>query len=558
MPIGLRPVSDARGRSFADPRIQAAWSALDCGFAQIADVFEECAGEALAAFTPAQLAAWIEGARLLGKLGRGAEPMLVFLQEWPATIAALKDDAGAGDPLPPVLDLIRALQKSPNGAAIAPFLQTLAPVARRLQSVESLRRYLEIVLNLMQRTSSSIHGRHITFPSPGLPSFCRQAPFLLGLLSLGGLRHWVDYGIRNYLTHPERQAEYFDLKSADSRAVLQRERHGTLFLDAERRLELYLRALWQAGEPLVPYSTADFSGTGKGPAMPYFDADGMRVPDVLDDFVNESEKTGSTGGNIISGLDRYRAMLAHMVGHRRWSRPQIADNWSPFQRLAVETFEDCRIEVLLAREYPGLAGLFRALHPRPQEGACDPATTSCLRHRLAMLSRALIDPGHPYADPDLRDFEQRFRTALESGESSSREMATLALAYVTKTRRQSDQYAAIHFADTVVDYRDDNRHLWQFIESGDEEAAFDDPRRVEPGDEVVGLPPRRYPEWDYLSQTYRPDWASVYEALHPSGDPAAIDRLLDKHAALAKQLKRLLDLLKPQDRVRLRYQEVGG
>src|SRR5690348_661097 len=36
------------------------------------------------------------------------------------------------------------------------------------------------------------------------------------------------------------------------------------------------------------------------------------------------------------------------------------------------------------------------------------------------------------------------------------------------------------------------------------------------------------------------------------------DDLLQKHAALAKRLKRLLDLLKPQERVRIRYQEEGS
>jgi nitric oxide reductase activation protein len=46
--------------------------------------------------------------------------------------------------------------------------------------------------------------------------------------------------------------------------------------------------------------------------------------------------------------------------------------------------------------------------------------------------------------------------------------------------------------------------------------------------------------------------------LHPSGNPADIDRLLEKHSALAKRLKRLLDLLKPQDKVRIRYQEEGS
>ena len=138
-------------------------------------------------------------------------------------------------------------------------------------------------------------------------------------------------------------------------------------------------------------------------------------------------------------------------------------------------------------------------------------------------------------------------------------MAELALLYVAKTRRQSDQLARVHFDDTVIDYRDDNRHLWQYIEDSDDEDFFDDPaKQNKKPAEAQALPPRHYPEWDYQSQTYRPDWVSLYEALHPSGNPAVIDRLLAKHAALAKQLKRLLDLLKPQDKVRIRYQEEGS
>ena len=112
-------------------------------------------------------------------------------------------------------------------------------------------------------------------------------------------------------------------------------------------------------------------------------------------------------GVRVSGLDRYRAVLAHMAGHRRWSSSIIADNYSPFQRMAVEFFEDCRIETLLVREYPGLRRIFLALHPFPGEADCDPETTSCLRHRLAMLSRALLDPQHSYANPQLLEFTAR-------------------------------------------------------------------------------------------------------------------------------------------------------
>jgi hypothetical protein len=280
--------------------------------------------------------------------------------------------------------------------------------------------------------------------------------------------------------------------------------------------------------------------------IPYYDKLGLRVPDALDD------------AHGISGIDRYRAVLAHMIGHRRWSTPQIADNWSPFQRMAVEFFEDARIDLLLMREYPGLARIFLALHPQPVEGACDAQTTSTLRFRLAMISRAVIDPQHGYQDAVLNDTVARIHALLADGPAHTGAMAEAALAWVARTRRQSDQFANIHFADTVVDYRDDNRQLWRFIEEGDEEEAFDEPQQQQRTEEAAGLPPRHYPEWDYLSQTYRPDWVSLYEALHPAGNAVRIDRLLARHAALAKRLKRLFDLLKPQDKTRIRYQEEGA
>ena len=523
---------------YQHPLMRAYWAQIDTRFPQVEAVFEDVMAEALAVLTRKGIDTYLEAARIIGKLGRGVEPMLAFLEEWPSTAKAVGESA-----LPTVMALVQRMQKSPNGSAITFFLQTLAPVARRLHSQEQMQRYLDVTLDFMERTTGSIHGHHSTFPSPGLPDFFAQAPNLLNQLTLAGLKNWVEYGIRNYRTHPERQKDYFALQSADSRAVLQRERHGTLFMDIERKLDLYLRGLWDDAEQLVPYSTA-FDELRK--PIPYYDKLGMRVPDVYDD----------AGG--ICGLDRYRATLAHMVGHRRWSEPQVADNWSPFQRMAVECFEDCRIETLLIREYPGLRRLFLALHPRPKEDACDPETTSCLRHRMTMLSRALLDPDHGYVDADLDDFVARFHVVMQQGESSTHEIAALALTYVAKTRRQSDQFAKVYFDGTVVDYRDDNRQLWKFIEEGDEEEAFDVERTIERSEEILGLPPRHYPEWDYNSQTYRPDWASVYEARHASGNPADIDRLLAKHSALAKQLKKMLDLLKPQDKVRIRYQEEGS
>ena len=514
------------------------WDSLSCGFPRVAEVFPDCMRAALVTLSAGGVATYIEHASFLGKMGRGAEPILIFLEEWPEIAKSVGEQA-----LPDIMAFIHRMWKSPNGKAIVPFLQSLPVAARRFHSFEQLHDYLDIALDLMERTTGSVHGIHQTFPSPGLPEMFKKISVLLAKLSLVGLKNWVDYGVRYYDDHPDRQIDYFSLQLADSQAVLQRERHGTLMTDNERKLSMYLRGLWQDEDMLIPYSGA-FDELRK--VIPYYDKQGIRLPDVYDD------------SNGITGLERYRATLAHMVGHRRWTIAIIADNMSPFQRMAAEFFEDSRVEYLAMSEYPGLRRIFMALHPIPDENACDPEKESGVRHRLTMMSRAILDPQHPYKNPNVIEFAKRFHEMMQQGESSTQEIADLAIAFVTRTRRQSDQLAKTYFKDTVVDYRDDNRQMWKFIEEGDEEEAFDEPRKIEPGEEIKGLPPRHYHEWDYNTHNYRPDWVSVYEGLHPSGKASDIDRLLEKHAALAKRLKKMLDLLKPQNKVRIRYQEEGS
>jgi len=511
---------------------------LRCGFKDLDEVFADCMSEALARLSEQGVKDYLEGASLVCMIGRGFEPVLVYLEEMPEVAAKLGEAT-----LSLVAQTVWKMSRSPNGKAIPPFVQTIGEAARRLGSEESLRRYIDLMLDMMERTTGSIHGFHTTIPSPGLPEMLAQMPLLLSQLSLVGLKKWVDYGVLHYNNHPERQQDYFSLQSADSRAVMQRERYGTLFMDNERKLDLYLQALWRERPHLVPYSEA-FDQLRK--PQPYFDDLGVRVPDVLND------KCG------VSGIDRYRAVLAHMAAHKRWSSRVIADNYSPFQRVAVEHFEDCRVDWLAMREYPGLRRLFLALHPRPDEGACKPEEESCIRHRLTMASYAMLEPNHGYANLFVNEFADKFHALMAAGDSSTQEMAALALSFVARTRLQSDQLPKVHFKDTEVHYRDDNRHLWQFIEDSDDEEQFDKEKRTQQEAETQGLPPRHYPEWDYASQTYRPDWVSLYESLHASGNPADIDRLLAKNAVIAKRLKQLLDMLKPQHYVRVRYQEEGS
>ncbi|MCP3866941.1 MAG: VWA domain-containing protein [Gammaproteobacteria bacterium] len=482
---------------------------------------------------------YLDGASLICMIGRGAEPVLTYLEEMPQVARQLGEES-----LSLISQTVWKLSRSPNGRAIPPFLQTIAEAARRLGSPEMLTYYCELVLDFMERTSSSIHGNQAaTIPSPSLVDLLERIPGLLNELSIQGLHNWLEYGLQHYLNHPERQRDYFSLQSPDSRAILQRERHGTLYMDHERKLDLYMRALWNRDELFVPYTSA-YDQLRK--PLPYFDDRGIRVPDVYDDL------------SQVRGIDRYRALLAHIAAHKRWTTVIVADNYSPFQRIAIEVFEDSRVEYLARLEYPGLESLWLRLHPAPGENDCDPEKESCIRHRLAMLSYAVLNPKHGYSNPDLLEFVSRFYQLMQQEIHSTGDAAALAISYIARTRRQADLSSSIYFTDTEVDYRDDNRHMWRFIEEGDEEEQFDEERRPEKTEESGRLPPRLYPEWDYKSRLYRPDWVSLYESLHPSGEVALINRLLDKHQALAKHLRRILDLLKPQQYVRIRYQEEGS
>jgi fructose-specific component phosphotransferase system IIB-like protein len=515
------------------------WQRLGCNFAQVERVFDDCLQRAKAELTTDGILAYLENARFLGKMGRGPEPLLVYLEEAPVVASLLGEEM-----LVELREFAHYMSTHTNFKAMVPFLQSSAAVAELLPSAELFRRYIEIVRDMMDRTTGSVHGHHTTFPSPGLEELLKQAPRILSLVPLEGLKNWVDYGVRYYNDHPERQIDYFSLQSPDAVAVLQRERHGTLFIDHERKLELYMRGLWQDHDQLVPYSLA-FHELRK--PMPYYDDMGIRLPDVYDDL------------DGIKGIDRYRATLAHMAAHRRWSSKMVVDNWSPFQRLGVEIFEDCRVDWLAMQRYPGLKPLFLALHPIPDESLLNDPDASLIRIKLAMVSRAILDPDYRFDNADIGEFADRFHAAMAEGESSSPDMASLGLAFIARIRQQQDLSPNVYFQDTEVDYRDDNRHLWIYIENGDEDEMFEhlDKRKKEE-EELHALPPRHYDEWDYTNQSYRPDWVSVYEMKHPGGSAGKVERLLEKHAGLAKRMKRVLDMIKPQEKVRIRYQEEGS
>ena len=59
--------ADARQRVMQHPQVQAWWRAMDCGFHQVADVFEECLSEALTFFSQQEMDDYVAAARILCK-----------------------------------------------------------------------------------------------------------------------------------------------------------------------------------------------------------------------------------------------------------------------------------------------------------------------------------------------------------------------------------------------------------------------------------------------------------------------------------------------------------
>ncbi|WP_251971009.1 hypothetical protein [Sphaerotilus microaerophilus] len=508
-------------------------------FAEVDAIFDACVAQARERLDADTVDAWLDLAFWLGRLGRGAEPQRQWLLHGAALLARL----GPGL-LAPLREALAALQKTPDGRAIGALLAVLP--ALRLFTVADATGWLAQVLALQRGSSVAIHHRAID-PSAALPVFLAESPGLLARVPVAGLGRWLDAGLRLHGHHPDRLAEFLRRESPDSRALFNRERPGLALADAERRLMLTLRALWALDEPILPLPEPTTDGEAAA-ALPCLEADGLHLP----------ERLAARAG--VGALQRYRLMAAHLAGHRRWSHSLVADNWSPMQRLAVETVEDARIDALLLRRFPGLGAAMRALHPTPPADPDDAADSqrrvSTLRLRLTRLSRALLTSES--GDDLERECVARFTESLSRGESSTREMATLALAWVARSRRPSDQFAEVIFEGTQVDWRDDNRHLWRFIEAGDEEDTLGDqpprPAEAEPDE----LPPRLYPEWDAAALAYRPDWVKVYDRLQPAGRAADIDALLARHHDTERDLKRLLDALKPQDRVRLHHQEEGS
>jgi nitric oxide reductase NorD protein len=523
--------------------------------------------EATRVMSPAGLHNYLEGARALSQLGRGNDLIVSYLESMPA----VAKEAGEGT----IKDCVNAALKMASmvsGEVIGLLFAALPTAARRLGDAELLRGYL----NLIHQLSAKVPR--------GLRPMLAHLDELFSKLTLGGLRRWALWGAQAHARDFVAQVAYFNLESADSLAVLQKERRGTLFVDQQRKLNFYLRALWGRDFFMRPTSGDYESREGY---KPFIEQRVIHLPDAFDDYAG------------IGGGELYRAAAAHAAAHLVYTRePLSAEALSPTQMVFIALFEDARIEHLAIREFPGLKQLWRQFHEKLREVSCavDPVVELLERAAFAMLDDSYVD-----VDPWVRDAAAAFGEEFATRPEDHRLSWDLGVTFYNVL----GEYAAIPglraLESVAIPYRDDNRYIWAFDEAEWHEAEYipasrrqvrktvnvmemvneldcelagDDAQeiwRLETpfyldqegctineleGSEPISEP-YHYQEWDYQIQLHRPDWVTVLEKRQGKGDAALIDDTLVEYRPVASRLKHIIDALQPQGLIRQRRQEDG-
>ncbi|MCB1387767.1 MAG: nitric oxide reductase activation protein NorD [Rhodobacteraceae bacterium] len=507
--------------------------------------------EALRRLSPRGLEIWERGAGALTEMGRGPAVVLAWIEAAPLVAREIGEDA--------LVDLAPAclgFASRTSGAVIERILATAPLAARRLGDAGLFRSYLRFLEHLLGRAPRALR--------PMLDHLGE----LLDVLTLGGLRRWADWGAEAHRTDYPELDRYFALASAESRAVLKRERKGTLLVDVQRRLGMYLRALWGRDFQLVP-TAGDFEHrTG---LQPFIEGPALYLPDALDDWQGTA------------ALDLYRAQVAHLAAHLAClRRPFQGEGLSTLQSLCIGLIEDARAEALAIRRFPRLRQFWASFHPADAPG------TGGLLDRIARA--LLLETADQENGLECWILEEFQNSDLNLSDLSMR----LGLALADRLRGLT---FSPHADRPSCPYRCDNRVLWTF-----EELDFDTAPAMSPqvrkyvsimemvnevevetagpdaqeiwvqadelfdddgtsfndreGKEPVS-PPIPYDEFDHQIQLMRPAWATVLERRPKLGDRAGADAILDRHRKVMERLRHRLDAMRPQGTIRVRKLEDG-
>ena len=532
---------------------------------ELADTLEATFHEAARLMSPSGLSDYLDGARGMVSLRKGPALLTAWLDEVPQVVRECGEDV-----IRDVAAAVLKLSSMVSGEVLVLMLSTLPTAARRLGDPDLLRAYLQLLHRLSAKAPR------------GLRPMLGVLDELLSKLTLSGLRRWVDFGAEAYRRDLPKQAAYFGLESEDSKAVLQQERKGTLFIDEQRRLNFYLRAFWGRDFFLRP-SAADYLGF-----RPFIQGYAMHLPDAVDDM------------GPVSGHEFYRAMGAHMASHMVYTpEPLNAEAMSPAQQYFIGMFEDARVEYCAASEFPGMKGLWQALMTLPGERSHE-------HESMALLERAalaLLDATEKTGDQEVDRLVERFHTNIANNRDNIHFSIDLGLDLFNLLNARRAVPSLRILEGLNVPYRDDNRFIWsaeefsweqstaylpesqrqvrkhvsvmEMVNEVEVETAGDDAQEIwilsselfpyedegisynqMEGKEPVS-DPFHYPEWDYHVQLHRPAWATVFERRQGRGDPELIDGVLSEHKGISHRIKQIIDRLRPQGTSRQRRLEDG-
>ena len=391
---------------------------------------------------------------------------------------------------------------------------------------------------------------------------------IITTLSPQQFHSWVITGLRSTDDDVSRQIRYFSFADPESEKWFRHEAGDVVFTDLDRQLKFYLISLWKLQPPIrdLPLSSLPLSSRRISITNGV-----IRVPEVFPGFNQEQAK------------HIFRAGVAHAGAHLEYSTKKFAlAELKPIQVALISLLEDARVEYLAMQVFPGLKNIWLPFHVAKSSGP------KLVPNLLARLSRALIDEN--FNDPD--GWVQKGRDMFyDSANDMSNPMMCRKIGVLLGN--DLGQLRAQFNAKTYVvqpAYRDDNMGLWDFgDQQGDEEesdSVLVEAMRLEMHEQEDNTNTEqdnqdndaeqqysaressdseiresevavRYPEFDYLTSTERPNWTRVVEYYPDFGDPYVIKRILDKHDDLVNRIKNLIETAKVSLPERLHHQNVG-
>ncbi len=539
---------------------------LDALDPRVSGTLEASFAEAARVMSPQGLHNWLEGAKGLSQLGRGNELVITYIQSMPAVVKQVGEDV-----LKDCIVGAMKLASMVSGEVIQLMFDTLPTAAIRLGDAELLRGYLGLIHQLSAKVPR------------GLRPMLSHIDELFSKLTLGGLRRWALWGAQAHLRDFAAQMEYFDLKSADSQAMLQKERRGTLFIDNQRKLNFYLRAFW--GRDFFMRPTSGDYETREG-YRAFIESRVIHLPDAFDDFAG------------LPGKDLYRATAAHAAAHLVYTKkPLSMEQLNPAQMFVIGLFEDARVEALAIREFPGMKQMWSAFHAKVREVSCSTEPVVSLLERLAY---ALLDDGYHDDDGLIQEMAGTFRGEFARRPEDNQLSWDLGITLYNKLGERGGISSLRVLESMAIPYRDDNRYCWasdeiawhaaeyipapkqvrkyvtpmEMVNELDCELAGDDAQEIwvldtpfyldQEGCTINSLEgkepvsePYHYQEWDYSVQLHRPNWVTVLEKRQKKGDPQEIDKILTENKPVAARLRHIIDAMQPEGVQRFRRQEDG-